>query len=200
MPKLTVPLILKTLGWSLTLPDGWVELDVDRATSRSSTRSLVDQASARMPEIAQNRDRWESVLSEAVSQLQDALIDRCAVWVENVSEQITLEASVVVSARCIQEGNDIRQIVSTFELSNEVEVVSLGGLDAVCVVSAESKKVVLSNGSTVVFNHHLRQFFVPVPGSTDTMVVLTFATPTTDFVGDLAGLFDDIASTLQVNP
>jgi hypothetical protein len=110
MPELAMPLILETPGWSLTLPDGWVELDVDPATARSSTRTLVDQASARMPEIAQNRDRWESVLSEAVSQLQDAAIDRCAVWVESVSEQITLEASVVVSARRIQEGNDIRQI------------------------------------------------------------------------------------------
>jgi hypothetical protein len=70
----------------------------------------------------------------------------------------------------------------------------------VCVLSSESKKVILSNGSSIVFNHHLRQFFVPVPGSPDTMVVLTFATPTTDLVDDLAELFDDIASTLRVNP
>jgi hypothetical protein len=122
---------LETQGWSLVLPDGWVELDVDPATARSSTRSLVDHASARMPEIAQNRNRWESVLQEAVGQLQDASIDRCAVWVENVSEHITLEASIVVSARRIQEGNDIRNVVSTFESSSEVEVVSIGGLDAV---------------------------------------------------------------------
>jgi hypothetical protein len=120
-----------SVGWSLVLPDGWVELDVDPATARSSTRSLVDHASARMPEIAQNRNRWESVLQEAVGQLQDASIDRCAVWVENVSEHITLEASIVVSARRIQEGNDIRNVVSTFESSSEVEVVSIGGLDAV---------------------------------------------------------------------
>ncbi len=198
-----MPVTLATTGWSLSLPDGWVEVDVDPATSRATTKALVGHASAHVPEIKVNRDRWESLIQNAISELQDASIDRCACWVENISEHITIEASIVVTARQIQEGNDVRQIVSAFESSGEVSafsVVSLRGVDAVRVVTDQSKKVAFSNGTTATFHHHLRQYFVPVPHSTNTVLVITFATPTTALLDDLALLFDDIAESLQINP
>jgi hypothetical protein len=195
-----VAVTLSTEGWTLTLPDGWVELDVQPGSSRESTRNLIDQAAAKVPEVARSRAQWESLLQRSIGYLQDESIDRCACWVEPVSEHMVIEASIVVTARRVTEGNDFRQITAAFASSGGVEVVDLPAAKAVRAISHEEKRIQLPDGSSVALNNHVRQWFVPIPNSPDAVLVMSFATPTTAMVDDLALLFDDIAESLRINP
>ena len=181
-------------GYWVALSDEWLSMDVDPSTSPEKLRQVLDAAAAVDGEIRKNRASIERLFSQLVQDSAQAGISRCAFFFSMVDELLPVQASLTVAERSLSPGsNDLVSIfqgLSEDEQERTVDVVELDAGLAVRRTGRARERLPGLDRPTEVLS---RQYYVPVPGSGDEIVVLGFTSPNTDLEEELNGLFDSIA-------
>jgi len=195
------------VGFALTVPQSWFELDLRPATRDASIRTLVEERVRDQPELVQHRSTIVSLLRRQARQAWDAGALYCACLVEPTDEgPITGAVTVSVVDGPPQGANSERLTPLLERLTpkqpsgpddtwTRVEVVSVEGAgDAARTAGVED--VDLPEGTGWI-RTVLMQTFVPVPGERR-VVLLTCSSPVLPLADVLLDLFDAVSSSLRL--
>lgn len=181
-------------GYWIALSDEWLSMDVDPSTSPERLRLVLDAAAAADGQVRKKRGRIEQLFGRLVEESAEAGVSRCAFYFAMVDEVLPVQASLTVAERSLSpDSNDLVTIfqgLSEGEQKGTVDVVELDGGLAVRRTGRAREPLPGSDRPIELLS---RQYYVPVPGSGDEIVVLGFTSPNTELEGELNGLFDSIA-------
>ncbi|MGH8906306.1 MAG: hypothetical protein ACRD0K_07290 [Egibacteraceae bacterium] len=182
-------------GFWIALPAGWVSLDVDPATSAASARKLVEAAARGDETVRANRAAVERTLVGLTSGAAASGVSLCACYYEAFEDQLAVQASLTVAIHALDQANDPAAMVGDLasgETSRCVEVVDLG---AGPVVRRAGRRGQALPGTDESLEFVVRQYYVPVPGTSDRVALLSFASPALVVEDDLVALFDSMAGS-----
>ena len=181
-------------GYWMALSDEWLSMDVDPSTSPEKLGNVLDAAAAVDGEIRKNRARIERLFGELVESSARAGVGRCAFYFAMVDGVLPVQAALTVAERSVSpSSNDVMTIfegLSEDEQERTVDVVELDSGVAVRRTGRARERLPGSDGATELLS---RQYYIPVPGSGDQIVVLGFTSPNTDLEEELSDLFDSVA-------
>lgn len=177
----------------LALPAGWVSIDVDARTSAASARRLVAAAAAADEHIRSHRHSIERMLVESVTEAAAAGINYCAVYYEQFDD-LAVQANLTVANHAAAEGTDLNVMTQVLDTGDErtISVVELEAGRAVCRSGIRHTRFPGTEEAMDLLTH---QYFLPVPGTTDSLTVVSFASPTLALEEDLRAVFESIAQT-----
>ena len=191
------------LGFTLRVPESWVEFDVWRATRTGDLGRLVDARIAQAPELAPWRGTLVKLLREVAdnAERQGALF--CAAMADPVEDAGMLAASMMVlqtDGAPDAADNTVEAIagqVSAVAAADgspywrRVEIVEVPAGRAVRVYGVEAAQV----GARVPIDCVVMQTLIPVPAGQGVLdVVLT--SPQVQIAESMLELFDAISATL----
>lgn len=189
-------------GFFLALPDGWATLDVDPRTAARSVRWQLDHAQLDHPEVAEHRHLIEQALTQVAADASASGTCFAACWFTIVG-QLPVQASVAVSLTDIIDGPSTSEAMiadlADVHDGRSVAVVDLG-VDGPNAVRRSGRRRRTPPGQREEIEYLSHQVYVPVPGGRrtgHTVAILSFASPTLELEEELAGLFDDMASTFR---
>jgi hypothetical protein len=192
------------VGFRVHVPDSWLTLDLDPASSGVWAERVLDERIAEHPEAARHRGHMRRILHKVVDQQRAAGVFLAAVLVAGGRPSELIGASLTLTwTRLTAAPDDIswlaRHLAEDTPLDGEqpgmrtVEVVDLPAGPAVRVrtsllapvpESARRQRVAVS------------QVVVPVPG-TPWLGVLVVSTPNLALTEVFAALADDVARSLE---
>ena len=181
-------------GYWIALPDEWLSMDVDPSTSPEKLRRVLDTAAAVDDEIRKNRASIEQVFGQLVQDSTIAGIGRCAFFFTMVDDVLPVQASLTVAERSLSpDSNDLVTIFQGLSEGERERTVDVVELDAGPAVRRTGRALGSLPGLDRPVEFLSRQYYLPVPGSSDEIVVLNFTSPSTALEEELNGLFDSIA-------
>ena len=197
----------RAAGFTLRLPESWVEFDVWRATRTADLARLVDARIAVLPELAARRRALLRALREVAARAERQGAVFCAAMADSVPDAGLLTATLIVfqtEPASEPERDSVAAIagqvsaVAPTEGSlywRRVEVVDLRVGRAVRVAGVEVADV----GGRAPVPGVVMQTLVPVPGGQGVLnAVLT--SPMVDLAEAMLDLFDAITETLAWAP
>lgn len=196
------------LGFALTVPASWFELDLRPATRDAAIRSLVEERVRDQPELADQRAAIVRILRRQARQAWESGALYCACMVEPTDEgPITAAVTVGVVHGPLDAPSGGDRLAPLLERLHprpatgpddpwtRVEVVTVEGAGE-CARTAGVEDVDLPDGAGWV-RTVLLQTFVPVPGSRS-VVLLTCSSPVLPLADVLLDLFDAVSSTFRL--
>jgi hypothetical protein len=185
-------------GFFVALPQGWQQLDVNPKTAAVSARMLVEQASRNSEALARNRAAFEQMLVGAAAEAARANVEYCACWFQPVEgpdgTALPVQASVTVAFHSLDSSNDptsmLTELLGSAAGSSSLDLVEL---DAGPAIKRGGRRREALAGMDEPVEYLARQYYVPVPGSTNKIALLSFASPTLELADDLERLFDAMA-------
>ncbi len=179
------------------LPDGWLVLDLDRKTSALTTKRMLDAACLNDPGLAKGRAHIEQLLIQMSADAAAAGMRFCACFATVVGDDdLTMQASVSIAVhRLGPGGNSVDQIQSELADEESKRAVGLLDTDGGRAVRRSGHRKVQVPGLEEQVEILSQQYYVPVPHTTNQVVILTFTTPTLALEDKFAQLFDTMAQT-----
>ncbi|MGH8999351.1 MAG: hypothetical protein ACRDY7_08170 [Acidimicrobiia bacterium] len=181
-------------GFWLALPPGWVSLDVDPSTSTSTIRRMVAAAAEADETVAANREELEGMLIDAARDCATSGVLYCAAYFEPF-EDMAVQASLAVAVHAAVEGTDFGRMATELADGEGGRTIEVVDLDAGGAVKRSGRRRTRFPGTEEPLELLTHQFFIPVPGTTDLLAVVAFASPTLGLEADLVALFDAIADS-----
>lgn len=195
------------IGFTLRVPESWIEFDIWRATRSSLLNRLLDERLTESPELAPHRSALSRLLREVAEEAESQGAVFCAVMLEPVDDAGFLAATAMVfhtDGAPDATDNTVDAIAAevsahapsdTSPAWRRVEIVDLPVGRAVRVYGLE----VVSSSARPPLDGIVMQTLVPVPGDAGVVnVVLT--SPQTSLVDSMLELFDAISDTLAWTP
>ncbi|SBW17127.1 hypothetical protein FDG2_0072 [Candidatus Protofrankia californiensis] len=201
------------MGFSISVPDTWFEVDLNPVTRRASIDALVRERTRGVPELSANRAAISRLLRNAASDAAAGGALFCGVMAEAV-EGAGLSASVTISLLSAPNGDRIADVTGVTPLS---------------IMSTLSEKVARSQDDTWAtvaivdlpyvgqaarsygvedislpdqagwIRTTMMQTFVPIPRS-DQVALVSCSSPNLVLVDALHDLFDAVTSTFRFVP
>lgn len=197
---MTVP---TSIGFSLSVPDSWFELDVKRSSRDANIKLLVESRVRDQPELWEHRAALIKVLRRQAREAAESGAIYCACFVI-VLEESVIPGAVTVSIIPPPPGGTavdaIAEHLPTREASEEDEtwtsrsIVHLDGVGRV-PRSEGVMDVELPDGSGTVRSLVMHTF---VPLDSDRVLLVAAASPAVDLAEPLLELFDAVTGTLSL--
>src|SRR5467141_2695974 len=196
------------IGFSISVPDHWVVLDLDPRTWEGWVDAFLDERLAGRPNAAQERPPARRGMLELLNQLHDGKVFMAAILAGEVGGEL-LSASGTLAWRNLGDGSGpiplegLRQVYAQAPpgrgedvRQRRVEVVALSAGGGVKVASREEMEVPMVPGVRPV---NVTQYFVPVLG-TDWLAVITATTGTPGLAEGVEIVADGMAESLEFRP
>ncbi|MFH8973063.1 hypothetical protein [Streptomyces sp. NPDC017890] len=197
-------------GFSLSVPDTWWEFDIRPEGREATIRRLVDERSRTFPELAPYRADLTTMLRKMANDAHESGAQYMGCMAENF-EAVPLSATVTVSIvgaksdhgaalstdpRAIAEGlrtitprreGDAWREVTTVDIPDVGTAARTYGVEDVPVAQSDSRTLRMV----------LTQTYIPVPGTTDQVVLVSGASPVLDLAEAFHDVFDAVTSTFR---
>lgn len=155
-------------SFSLTVPESWWEFDVRPEGRDTTIRTLVDDRVRETPELAPYRSDMSAMLRKMAEDAHDSGALYLGCMAENF-DGIPLSATITVSV--------------------------LGSRNKQGVARVED--VPVAQGDSRTLRMVVTQTYVPVPGTTDQVALISGAGPVLDLADSLHDIFDAVTSTFR---
>lgn len=198
------------VGISLSVPESWWEFDIRPEGREATIRGLVDERVREVPELAPYRADLTAMLRRMAKDAQESGALYLGCMAENF-DGIPLTATVTVSVvgakneqgvalstdpRAIAESlstvtarreGDAWRKVTTVDIPEVGTAARTFGVEDVPVEQGDSRTLRMV----------LTQTFIPVPGATDQVVLVSGASPVLDLAEAFHDIFDAVTSTFR---
>jgi hypothetical protein len=192
------------VGFRLHVPDSWLTLDLDPATSDRWVERVLDQRIAEHPEAARHRGHMRRILQALVAEQRAAGVFVAAVLAAGSRPAEMIGASLSLSWRRLHgTGADVAWLARFFAEeepapgedveARRVDLVDLPAGPAVRIGSSVLAPVPESSRRQRVA---VNQVVMPVPGS-PWLAVLVVSTPNLGLAGRFATMADEVARSLE---
>ncbi|MFF8548567.1 hypothetical protein ACF07Z_17015 [Streptomyces albidoflavus] len=197
-------------SFSLAVPDSWWEFDVRPQGRDATVRTMVDERVRETPELAPYRNDLTAMLRRMAKDAHDSGALYLGCMAENF-DSVPLSATVTVSvvgARN-QEGaalsTDPRAIAESLrtitprregDAWRKVTTVDIPGVGpAARTYGVED--VPVAQGDNRTLRMVLTQTYIPVPGTTDQVILVSGASPVLDLAEAFHDIFDAVTGTFR---
>nr|WP_128376048.1 hypothetical protein [Streptomyces cavernae] len=195
---------------SLSVPDSWWEFDIRPEGRDATIRRLVDERVRETPELAPYRSDLTTMLRRMAKDAHDSGALYLGCMAENF-DGVPLSATVTVSvlgAKSKQGGalstdpraiadtlrgitprreGDVWRTVTTVDIPEVGPAARTFGVEDVPVAPGDSRTLRMV----------LTQTYIPVPGTTDQVVLVSGASPVLDLAEAFHDIFDAVTSTFR---
>ncbi|MBZ6206276.1 hypothetical protein KVH31_07090 [Streptomyces olivaceus] len=198
------------LGVSLSVPDSWWEFDIRPEGREATIRALVDERVNETPELAPYRSDLTAMLRKMARDAHDSGALYLGCMAENF-EGVPLSATVTVSVlgaknqQGVALSTDPRAIADSLrtvtarregDAWREVTTVDIPEVGpAARTYGVED--VPVAPGDRRTLRMVLTQTYVPVPGTTDQVVLVSGASPVLDLAEAFHDIFDAVTGTFR---
>jgi hypothetical protein len=197
-------------SFSLAVPESWWEFDIRPEGRDTTIRALVDDRVRETPELAPFRADMNSMLRKMAKDAHESGALYMGCMAENFDD-IPLSATVTVSVLGVRNrqgvalSTDPRAIAESlrtitprregdaWRTVTTVEIPEVG--PAARTYGVED--VPVAEGDTRTLRMVLTQTYVPVPGTTDQVVLISGASPVLDLAEAFHDIFDAVTSTFR---
>lgn len=195
------------VGFTLRVPESWVEFDVWRATRSNLLKRLLDERLAEAPELAPHRSALSRLLREVAEEAESEGAVFCAAMLEPIVDAGFLAATAMVfhtEGAPDSADNTVEAIAAevsaqapsdTSPAWRRVEIVDLSVGRAVRVYGVE----VVSSSARPPLDGVVMQTLVPVPGEAGVLNVV-LSSPQTSLVDPMIEVFEAVSNTLAWTP
>lgn len=198
------------VGLSLSVPETWWEFDIRPEGRESTIRTLVDERVRETPELAPYRAEASAMLRMMAKEAHDSGAVYLGCMAENF-DGVPLSATVTVSIlgaknqqgvalstdpRAIAESlrtisprreGDAWRKVTTVDIPDVGPAARTYGVEDVPVAQGDSRTLRMV----------LTQTYIPVPGTTDQVVLVSGASPVLDLAEAFHDVFDAVTGTFR---
>ncbi|GHJ01241.1 hypothetical protein TPA0906_31060 [Streptomyces olivaceus] len=197
-------------GFSLTVPDSWWEFDIRPEGREATIRALVDERVNETPELAPYRSDLTAMLRKMARDAHDSGALYLGCMAENF-EGVPLSATVTVSVlgaknqQGVALSTDPRAIADSLrtvtarregDAWREVTTVDIPEVGpAARTYGVED--VPVAPGDRRTLRMVLTQTYIPVPGTTDQVVLVSGASPVLDLAEAFHDIFDAVTGTFR---
>lgn len=191
------------IGFSLSVPDSWFELDVKRSSRDANIKLLVESRVRQQPELWEHRADLVRVLRRQARDAADSGAIYCACFVLVLEESVIPGAITVSIIPTPPSGSAVDSIAEQLPSREATEeggpwmsrsLVQIDGIGRVPrsqgVVDSE-----LPNGSGTVRSLVMHTF---VPLDSERLLLVAAASPAIDLAETLLELFDAVTCTLSL--
>ncbi|MBZ6307806.1 hypothetical protein [Streptomyces olivaceus] len=198
------------LGVSLSVPDSWWEFDIRPEGREATIRALVDERVNETPELAPYRSDLTAMLRKMARDAHDSGALYLGCMAENF-EGVPLSATVTVSVlgaknqQGVALSTDPRAIADSLrtvtarregDAWREVTTVDIPEVGpAARTYGVED--VPVAPGDRRTLRMVLTQTYIPVPGTTDQVVLVSGASPVLDLAEAFHDIFDAVTGTFR---
>jgi hypothetical protein len=195
-------------SFSLAVPESWWEFDIRPEGRDTTIRALVDDRVRETPELAPFRADMNSMLRKMAKDAHesDALYMGCmAENFDDIPLSVTVSVLGVRNRQGVALSTDPRAIAESlrtitprregdaWRTVTTVEIPEVG--PAARTYGVED--VPVAEGDTRTLRMVLTQTYVPVPGTTDQVVLISGASPVLDLAEAFHDIFDAVTSTFR---
>ncbi|MFF8579740.1 hypothetical protein ACF05R_13595 [Streptomyces albidoflavus] len=197
-------------SFSLAVPDSWWEFDIRPQGREATVRTMVDERVRETPELAPYRNDLTAMLRRMAKDAHDSGALYLGCMAENF-DSVPLSATVTVSvvgARTQQGAalsTDPRAIAESLrtitprregDAWRKVTTVDIPGVGpAARTYGVED--VPVAQGDNRTLRMVLTQTYIPVPGTTDQVILVSGASPVLDLAEAFHDIFDAVTGTFR---
>ncbi|MFF3524032.1 hypothetical protein ACFYYQ_25395 [Streptomyces albidoflavus] len=197
-------------SFSLAVPDSWWEFDIRPQGREATVRAMVDERVRETPELAPYRNDLTAMLRRMAKDAHDSGALYLGCMAENF-DSVPLSATVTVSvvgARNQQGAalsTDPRAIAESLrtitprregDAWRKVTTVDIPGVGpAARTYGVED--VPVAQGDNRTLRMVLTQTYIPVPGATDQVILVSGASPVLDLAEAFHDIFDAVTGTFR---
>ncbi|WP_217245599.1 hypothetical protein [Streptomyces sp. AC602_WCS936] len=198
------------IGLALSVPDSWWEFSVRPEGREATVRHLVDDRIREIPELAPYRSEACAMLRKMAKDAYDSGAVYLGCMAENF-DGVPLSATVTVSVlgaknkqgvalstdpRAIAES--LRTITPRREGDAWRKVTTVDILEVGTAARTYGvEDVPVAQGDSRTLRMVLTQTYIPVPGTTDQVVLVSGASPVLDLAEAFHDIFDAVTSTFR---
>jgi len=197
-------------GISLSVPDSWWEFEVRPEGREATVRALVDERVREVPELAPYRSDLTAMLRKMAKDAHESGALYLGCMAENF-EGVPLSATVTVSVLGAKNrqgaalSTDPRAIADSlrtitprregdaWRTVTTVDIPEVG----VAARTFGVEDVPVAQGDNRVLRMVLTQTYIPVPGTTDQVVLVSGASPVLDLAEAFHDIFDAVTGTFR---
>ncbi|MEW2522476.1 hypothetical protein [Actinacidiphila alni] len=198
------------VGVSLAVPETWWEFDVRPEGRDETIRALIDARVRAVPELAPYRKDLVALLRRMARDAHDAGALYCGCMAENF-EGVPLTAMVTVTVVGAVDGQGtalstdpqaIAQSLKTITPRREgdawrkVSTVEIPGV-GLCARTVGVEDVPVERGDTRTVRMALTQTYIPIPGRSEEIVLVSGASPVLDLAEAFHDIFDAVTGTFR---
>jgi hypothetical protein len=191
-------------GFRIHVPDSWLTLDLDPATSDQWVERVLDERIAEHPEAARHRGHMRRILQSLIDQQRAAGVFLSAILAAGSRPAEMIGANLSLSwARLASAPDDISWLARHFaeeELAAgefpELRAVDLVDLPAGAAVRVRTSVLAPVPETSRRQRVAVNQIVVPVPGSR-WLGVIVVSTPNLSLADVFAGFADEVAQSLR---
>ncbi|GGN86048.1 hypothetical protein GCM10011579_077410 [Streptomyces albiflavescens] len=199
-----------TAGISLSVPESWWEFDIRPEGRDATIRALIDERTRVIPELAPYRADLTNMLRKMAKDAHDSGAVYMGCMAENF-EGVPLSATVTVSVLGAKDkqgvalSTDPRAIAESlrtitprregdaWRTVTTVDIPEVG----VAARTFGVEDVPVAQGDTRTLRMVLTQTYIPVPGTTDQVVLVSGASPVLDLAEAFHDIFDAVTGTFR---
>ncbi|MEV4907509.1 hypothetical protein AB0N46_23040 [Streptomyces albidoflavus] len=197
-------------SFSLAVPDSWWEFDIRPQGREATVRTMVDERVRETPELAPYRNDLTAMLRRMAKDAHDSGALYLGCMAENF-DSVPLSATVTVSVVGAknQQGaalsTDPRAIAESLraitprregDAWRKVTTVDIPGVGpAARTYGVED--VPVAQGDNRTLRMVLTQTYIPVPGTTDQVILVSGASPVLDLAEAFHDIFDAVTGTFR---
>jgi hypothetical protein len=197
-------------GFSLSVPDSWWEFDIRPEGRDATVRGLVDERIREVPELAEYRGDLAAVLHKMAKDAYDSGAVYMGCMAENF-DGVPLTATLTVSVLGARNKQGVALSTDPRAIAESLGTVtarregdawrSVTTVDIAQVgVAARTfgvEDVPVTQGDTRTLRMVLTQTYIPVPGTTDQVVLVSGASPVLDLAEAFHDIFDAVTGTFR---
>ncbi|MGC4984893.1 MULTISPECIES: hypothetical protein [unclassified Streptomyces] len=197
-------------GFSLSVPDSWWEFDIRPEGRDATVRGLVDERIREVPELAEYRGDLAAVLRKTAKDAYDSGAVYMGCMAENF-DGVPLTATLTVSVLGARNKQGVALSTDPRAIAESLGTVtarregdawrSVTTVDIAQVgVAARTfgvEDVPVAQGDTRTLRMVLTQTYIPVPGTTDQIVLVSGASPVLDLAEAFHDIFDAVTGTFR---
>ncbi|MFD4477452.1 hypothetical protein ACFWPU_15255 [Streptomyces sp. NPDC058471] len=198
------------VGISLSVPDSWWEFDIRPEGREATIRALIDERVREIPDLGPHRADLTNILRKMAKEAHDSGALYMGCMAENF-DGIPLTATVTVSVigaknkQGVALSTDPRVIADSlrtitprrdgdaWRTVTTVEIPEVGM--AARTVGVED--VPVAQGDTRTLRMALTQTYIPVPGTTEQVIIVSGASPVLDLSEAFHDIFDAVTGTFR---
>ncbi|MCX4916305.1 hypothetical protein [Streptomyces sp. NBC_00687] len=198
------------VGVSLSVPESWWEFDIRPEGRDATVRALVDDRVRELPELAPYRSDLATMLRRMAKDAHGSGAVYMGCMAENF-DGVPLSATITVSVVGAKDkqgtalSTDPRAIADSlrtitprregdvWRTVTTVEIPEIG----LAARTFGVEDVPVAQGDTRTLRMVLTQTYIPVPGTTDQVVLVSGASPVLDLAEAFHDIFDAVTSTFR---
>ncbi|MGW3522973.1 hypothetical protein [Streptomyces olivaceus] len=198
------------LGVSLSVPDSWWEFDIRPEGREATIRALVDERVNETPELAPYRSDLTAMLRKMARDAHDSGALYLGCMAENF-EGVPLSATVTVSVLGAKNQQGVALSTDPRAIADSLRTVTarregdawrkVTTVDIPEVGPAARtygvEDVPVAPGDRRTLRMVLTQTYIPVPGTTDQVVLVSGASPVLDLAEAFHDIFDAVTGTFR---